>query len=168
LVVLNLVFILKTILLKIYRIAKKQYLEDLSGEGARLYGGRWNKKGYPMVYFSESLSLAVLEILVHIDFKFLTNDFGYLEAEIPDHLISPKQKEIRLEENWRDNPPSNYSMQFGTDWLKANKSLAMQVPSAILPMTNNILVNPKNALTQELKIIKTGVLDVDSRVFQKK
>ncbi|WP_452228933.1 MULTISPECIES: RES family NAD+ phosphorylase [unclassified Lacinutrix] len=154
--------------MKIYRIAKKQYLEDVSGEGARLYGGRWNKKGYPMVYFSESLSLAVLEILVHIDFKFLTNDFGYLEAEIPDLLISPKQKEIELEESWRENPPSNYSMQYGTDWLKANKSLAIEVPSAILPMSKNILVNPRHPLIKEVKIIKTGVLDVDSRVFQKK
>ena len=166
--VLSLVFILKTILLKIYRIAKKQYLEDLSGEGARLYGGRWNKKGYNMVYFSESLSLAVLEILVHIDFKFLTNDFGYLEAEIPENLISPKRKETKLEDTWRENPPSNYSMQYGTDWLKSNKSLAMQVPSAILPMTNNILVNPRHPLIKKIKIIRTGVLDVDSRVFQKK
>ncbi|MDO6598365.1 RES family NAD+ phosphorylase [Oceanihabitans sp. 2_MG-2023] len=154
--------------MKIYRIAKKQYLKDLSGEGARLYGGRWNKKGYNMVYFSESLSLAVLEILVHIDFKFLTNDFGFLEAQVPDSLISPKLKESKLDTNWRHNPPSNYSMQFGTDWLKTNANLAMQVPSAILPMTNNILVNPTHSLIKEVKIIKTGVLDVDSRVFQKK
>lgn len=153
--------------MKIYRIAKKEYLEDLSGEGARLYGGRWNKRGYNMVYFSESLSLAVLEILVHLDFKYLTSDFGYLEAEIPDNLIKPKMKASKLEANWRDNPPPEYTIQFGTHWLKANKSVAMQVPSAILPMANNVLVNPKHTLFNKINIIKTGILDVDSRVFQK-
>lgn len=154
--------------MKVYRIAKQQYLEDLSGEGARLYGGRWNKKGMAMLYFSESLSLALLEILVHIDFKFLTSDFGYLEVEIPDECINPIVELNQLQPSWRDNPPKLYTQDFGSEWLKENKSLAMQVPSAILPFSSNILVNPRHAKITEIKIIEKSVLDVDNRVFDRK
>lgn len=153
--------------MRVYRIARKQYLEDLSGEGARLYGGRWNNKGYSMLYFSESLSLSLLEILVHLDFKYLPEDYGYLEIEIQDKLINPKLKASKLEPQWRENPPHNYTKKLGTDWLKAGKNLAMQVPSAVLPMVNNIIVNPRHKLSNSVKIIKTGTLDVDARVFTK-
>ena len=101
--------------MKAYRIAKSQYIDNLSGEGSRLYGGRWNKKGFSMLYFSETLSLAVLEVLVHMDFKYLTPDFRYLEIEIPDTLIKPKLKINLLESNWRDNPPPVYTQTLGTN-----------------------------------------------------
>ena len=55
--------------MRVFRIAKKQYLKDLSGEGSRLFGGRWNKKGMAMLYFSDSLSTSLLEVLVHMDFS---------------------------------------------------------------------------------------------------
>ena len=153
--------------MKIYRIAKTQYLEDLSGEGARLYGGRWNKRGYSMLYFSESLSLAVLEILVHMNFEYLNADFKYLEADIPDVLIKQKLKPESMESHWRSNPPSLNTQNLGTNWLHSKKSLAMQVPSAVLPQQYNILVNPRHKNISQLKITKTGVLNVDSRVFEK-
>jgi len=153
--------------MRAFRIARKQYLEDLSGEGARLYGGRWNKKGYSMLYFSESLSLCLLEILVHLDFKYLPEDYGYLEIEIPDELIKPKLKVSKLDEHWRDNPPHSYTKTLGTDWLKSEKSLAMQVPSAILPINNNILINPRHKLASSIKLLKSQILEVDSRVFSK-
>lgn len=152
--------------MRAFRIARQQYLEDLSGEGARLYGGRWNNKGYSMLYFSESLSLSLLEILVHLDFKYLPEDYGFLEVDIPDKLINTKMKLNKLESYWRDNPPHNYTMNLGTSWLKSSKGLAMQVPSAVLPVTNNILVNPRHKLISSIKIIKSGILDVDNRVFK--
>lgn len=152
--------------MKIYRIAKQQFLQDLSGEGARLYGGRWNKKGHSMLYFSESLSLCVLEILVHMDHQYLNADFGYIEVEVPDNLIRPKVKVSALDTIWRNNPPPPYTQQFGTKWLTDQKSLAMQVPSAILPVQSNILINPKHPKIQELKILKKGTLDVDHRIFK--
>ena len=152
--------------MKLYRIAKQQYLKDLSGEGARLYGGRWNKKGYSMVYFSESLSLALLEILVHMDFKYLTPDFGYLEVELQDTFFAPRLQVKKLNTTWRNNPPSLYTMDFGAKWLEAKKHMAIQVPSAILPLQSNILINPRHPDIDDLKIIKTGSLDVDPRVFK--
>ena len=152
--------------MKLYRIAKKDYINDLSGEGARLFGGRWNKKGYSMLYFSKSLSLAVLEVLVHIDFRFLISDFKFIEVEIPDKFIEPKIKPEMLHNNWRDTPPSIYTKDFGTKWLQSEKSLAIQVPSAILPQQHNVLINPKHEKIKHLKIIKTEYLNIDSRVFK--
>ncbi len=152
--------------MKFYRIAKQKYLQDLSGEGARLYGGRWNKKGYSMVYFSESLSLALLEILVHMDFKYLTPDFGFIEVELPDTYFAPKLKVKDLDVTWRNNPPALYTQDYGTKWLEAKKHMALEVPSAILPLQSNILINPRHQDIETLKIIKTGSLDVDNRVFK--
>lgn len=136
------------------------------GEGARLFGGRWNKKGHSMLYFSESLSLCVLEILVHLDYQFLTNDYQYIEAEIPNNYIKPKLKSSDLNGIWRNNPPPFYTQQLGTDWLLANKNLAMQVPSAVLPIQHNILINPRNSNISDLKIIKKGNLDLDKRILK--
>lgn len=164
--VLNTVFIPKNIVLKIYRIAKKQYVDDLSGEGARLFGGRWNKKGHSMLYFSESLSLCVLEILVHLDYQFLPNDYQYIEVEIPDNCIYPKLKLNDLDDVWRNNPPPFYTQKIGSDWLLLNTHLAMQVPSAILPVQHNILINPKHSKISDVKIIKKENLDLDKRILK--
>lgn len=151
--------------MRAFRIAKKQYLKDLSGEGSRLYGGRWNKKGMAMLYFSDSLPTCLLEILVHLDFKYLSNDFGYMEVEIPDALIDTKLKLKTLNENWRDNLPNSSTAKLGTEFLKSNKKLALKVPSAILPITSNILVNPRHKDILKLKVIKVANLDIDSRLF---
>ncbi|WP_290699359.1 RES family NAD+ phosphorylase [Lacinutrix sp.] len=151
--------------MRVFRIAKKQYLEDLSGEGSRLFGGRWNKKGMAMLYFSDSLSTSLLEILVHLDFKHLTNDFGYIELEIPDNLIDTKLKLKDLDKNWRDNPPKSSTTILGTEFLKANKKLAYKVPCAILPMASNILINPRHKDIAKLKVIKIADLDIDSRLI---
>ncbi|APX99659.1 RES family NAD+ phosphorylase [Lacinutrix venerupis] len=149
-----------------FRIAKKQYLEDLSGEGSRLYGGRWNKKGMAMLYFSDSLSTSLLEVLVHLDFKYLSNDFGYMEVEIPDTMVNKSLKLKDLGKDWRDNPPKSSTVNFGTTFLKENKKLALKVPCAILPIANNILVNPKHKDIDKLKIIKISDLDIDSRLLE--
>ena len=71
----------------IFRIAKTEYINDLSGEGARLFGGRWNKAGDAMVYFSENFSLCLLEIIVHVDYAKLPLDYSFIEVEIPDSVI---------------------------------------------------------------------------------
>ncbi len=81
------VFIKFRVAVKIYRVAKKKFVRDLSGEGARLYGGRWNRKGSSMLYFSEHLSLCVLELLTRIDYEFLSEDYSFIEVEISEKSI---------------------------------------------------------------------------------
>ena len=99
-----------------------------------------------------------------MDFKHLTNDFGYIEIEIPDALIDTRLKLKNLDENWRDNPPKSSTITLGTEFIKTNKKLALKVPCAILPMASNILINPRHKDIAKLKIIKVADLDIDSRL----
>lgn len=151
--------------MKIYRIAQKKFIDDLSGEGARLYGGRWNREGDAVVYFCESLSLCVLELLTRIDFKFLTDDYYYLVVEIPDEFSRFKINPKDLPDNWRNNPPISATQDFGSRWLKLNKQFALKIPSAVLSQEFNYLINPNHPSASKLKVIKTGKLSLDSRVY---
>ncbi|OBX23286.1 RES domain-containing protein [Gelidibacter algens] len=151
--------------MRIFRIAKNDYLSDLSGEGARLYGGRWNKKGYNMLYCSQFLSLCVLELLVHMDFKFINQDFGFIELEVPDELIATKSSNTILRQDWRHNPPLVATQDFGSSWLLSRSDLAIRMPSAVLPHENNILINPNHERFADIKVIRKGLLDLDARVL---
>jgi RES domain-containing protein len=152
--------------LKVYRIAKQKFLTDLSGEGSRLFGGRWNKRGFNMLYTSSSLSLSTLELLVHIDYQFINDDFGYIEIEVPDKAVISKVKTSILKQDWRHNPPLSFTQDYGTNWLQQNKSLVLQVPSAVLPTEFNFLLNPNHDAFSEIIILRKGKLQLDSRIFK--
>ena len=152
--------------MKIYRIAKQQFISDLSGEGARLYGGRWNKPGHNVLYCSKQLSLSVLELLVHVDYQFINQNFWFIEIELPDSINTQKVSSKILKQDWRHNPPLELTQNYGTDWLKSNKKLALSVPSAVLPNEHNILLNPNHIDFKDVKITKKEILDIDARVFK--
>ena len=72
----------------IYRISKTEFIDDLTGVGAKLFGGRWNSKGIFMLYASANRALAVLELLVHLDANEIQqHNFSIAEIEIPENLI---------------------------------------------------------------------------------
>lgn len=147
----------------VYRIAKKTYLSDLSGTGARLYGGRWNKVGVPLTYTSSHLSLAVLELLAN-QVRHLVNDsFGYIKLSIPDHMISIIDKDT-LHQNWRISPYHDSTIQIGSNWAQHQNSLALKVPSAVLHHEDNILLNPLHPNTHSIEVLETGVLGLDGRL----
>ena len=149
--------------MKIFRIGKEKFIKDLSGEGARLFGGRWNKRGDALLYTSEHLSLCVLEILVHNKQELITQGFHFLEIEIPDaKIVSIKPNNLPVK--WRSNPSVSSTQVYGSDWLSSRKSLALKIPSAVLPNEYNILVNPNHVDFNQIKIIKTGVLELDVRL----
>lgn len=149
--------------MKLYRIAKQKFIDDLSGEGARLYGGRWNKKGTSMLYFSEHLSLCVLEILVHIEQQLISNTFYFIEVEVPDKYIKLISKE-ELPVNWQSNVLLSSTQDFGSEWVASNKDLALKIPSAVLEFENNILINPNHSLFSKLKITRIERLNLDTRL----
>ena len=151
--------------MKIYRLTKTKYINDLSGEGARLLGGRWNEKGIPLLYFSEHLSLCVLELLTRMDFEFITSDYSFLEAEVPNSLILTLKNPEDLTKKWRENPPTFHTQDYGSNWFKSNKTLGLSVPSAVLSFENNILINPNHKHFSKVKILCKSVLDIDSRVL---
>ncbi len=152
--------------MRIYRISKTQYINDLSGEGARLYGGRWNRVGDAMLYFSQNLSLSLLEIIVHVEYPELPMDYSFVEVEIPNSCIKTIESIDFVQPRWNTEAAINQLQMLGANWLKRKDSLAMQVPSAILHQENNILINPLHSDFEKLKIIGIDKLDVDPRLFR--
>lgn len=128
--------------MKVYRIARKQFISDLSGEGARIYGGRWNKKGSGVLYTSESRSLATVEYLVHLSWAVLPPDLCIAEIDIPDapgyHTIDI----AGLPRNWMSYPAPPELQEIGEAWKKAGKELLLRVPSVVVKNEWNCLVNP--------------------------
>lgn len=147
----------------VYRIAKWKFLEDLSGTGARLYGGRWNKIGFPVIYTSAHLSLSVLEILANTDTRIFNDTYGYISIQIPDGLIT-KLNINDLPTNWRKSPYISQTVNAGTNWLKSKGSLGLIVPSSVLHQETNVLINPMHPDFSEVKITFSGKVDLDGRI----
>ncbi|CAM3445481.1 RES family NAD+ phosphorylase [Aequorivita lipolytica] len=152
--------------MRIFRISKIQYIDDFSGEGARLYGGRWNRAGDSMLYFSENLSLSLLEIIVHVEFADLPLDYSFVEVEIPDKAIKTIQSVDFLKPKWTTEKAVNQLQMLGSAWLGKKESLAMRVPSAVLNQENNILINPSHKDFEKLKVIKKAKMNLDPRLFR--
>ena len=128
--------------LTLYRLVATRWAATaLSGEGARLYGGRWNSIGYPLVYLSSSRSLCALESLVHLtSLGSRKKQFSFLEVSIAKSMVQTLS--VPLPTDWRLEPPVTSTMQLGDNWLQKGSSLALQVPSAVIPEESNYLLNP--------------------------
>jgi RES domain-containing protein len=147
----------------LYRIAKCIYADDLSGTGARLYGGRWNSEGRSALYVASSRSLAVLEVLVHLPPLLIPNDFCLVEIGVPDNsfgVISPED----LPDNWKAISPPLALKQLGNTFLKKQDHLLLQLPSAIVPNEFNYLLNPLHKDISKVKILNKQTFDFDERL----
>ncbi len=127
----------------VWRICKRQHVYDaFSGIGAEKYGGRWNHTGERMVYSSTSLSLATLELFVHLEPDCLPDDLHSVEARFRDLASAEEFAVAQLPKNWRDFPAPAILQDLGTKWLRERRSLLLIVPSAVNPDEKNVLINP--------------------------
>jgi RES domain-containing protein len=122
-----------------------------SGEGARRYGGRWNSKGYAVIYTSSSISLAILEVLVHIQIYDILEEYVYIPVEF-DQKLSLALNPVELPGNWKIDPSPLIIKQLGDSWVESRQSLILEVPSAIVPAEKNYLFNPAHPDFRKLKI----------------
>ncbi|WP_108650885.1 RES family NAD+ phosphorylase [Dongshaea marina] len=128
--------------MKGYRIVKSEYLSSAwSGYGAELYGGRWNSKGHKAVYCATSISLAMLEILVHINSEALLNDYVLLEIELTEDDVMGLHSSD-LPTSWNAEPATEETQELGDEWLQSQLSVALLVPSVVVPQEMNLLLNP--------------------------
>lgn len=135
-----------------WRIVKRKLAKAaFSGEGARLYGGRWNRPGAQMVYTAESQSLAALEIVAHVDAPELLADYVVLRVDIEERFIR-RADLAKLPKYWRANPPPPELQDVGDAWLASGSSAALQVPSALIPSEHNFLLNPRQPDFAKLRI----------------
>ena len=137
----------------IWRICRaKHEASALSGRGAEKTGGRWNHKGHAMVYASENLSLAALELFVHVSPGTMPADLVSIRGELPDSVSIGEIDEAALPDNWRVYPAPAELQRLGTEWLLRQTSLVLIVPSAITPLEQNILLNPAHPEIKQLRL----------------
>ena len=150
--------------LEIFRICNGKYEDDLSGTGAKLYGGRWNSKGVPVNYFSSSKSLAVLELLVHSNINLLPDNLKIITLFVPSEIKIKTFNITELPENWKTYPAPIQNQILGDEWLNSNKNLILKLPSVIIPTEYNYLINPNHKDIEKVKIIQKENFRFDERL----
>ena len=153
-------------MIKLYRISTSEHIADLSGTGAKIYGGRWNHPGYPVVYCSTSRSLAALEFLVHVPMDLAPADLSIVEINVKGAVSKEIVNENSLPENWREYPAPDLLAAIGTNWIKQKSSLLLQIPSAVMEQEFNILVNPLHKEIGKVNIAKTENFSFDPRLLK--
>lgn len=149
--------------MELFRLGKCKYAKDLSGEGARIYGGRWNSEGVPAVYFGSSRSLAVLEVLVHLPTDLVPDNFcmAHFEVDVPFKEILLKD----LPTNWNDYPFLKQVQLIGNQFFKDNQFLLLKVPSALVEHEYNYIANPLHHDINKLKLIENLNFSFDKRLL---
>lgn len=140
--------------MQVYRISKTTYADDLSGYGASLYGGRWNPKGFPVLYTAGSISLAILEYLAHNMHVFQSYSLSLCTIEIPDSSSIKVLSPSVLPNDWtRTLEPFTETQKIGAQFLFHKKYHLIKVPSVLAPHEYNYLINPAHPLHKGLKIV---------------
>ena len=149
----------------VWRLVRERHAATaLSGEGARIAGGRWNHRGTSIAYCASSLSLATLELFVHVDPASAPDDLVAVEIELPetpedlgDHALPP---------DWRAIPAPDALKDVGSKWARSARSLALSVPSAIVKRERNILINPAHPDFSRVKVIEMAPFSFDPRMWK--
>lgn len=148
--------------MQVYRLARRKYARHLDGQGAALFGGRWNSIGQPVVYTAQHRSLAVLEYRVNNPLP--VQDLLMITIEVP----TDSQDQIALDElpeDWSRYAFENPCARLGDQWLAERKTLLLSVPSAVVTMENNVLINPLHPLMVQVNIIDVSPFMVDERMY---
>jgi RES domain-containing protein len=153
--------------MRVWRISKARFAESgLSGEGARLFDGRWNFEGIPMIYTSFSLALSAIEFFVHLDPSDAPDDLVSMKADLYAELRMERIGVGQLPPNWR-KVDNNYLQKLGSDWAKSKSSVALVVPSAVVEEEWNVLLNPRHSDFAAIAIEPAKPFRYDERMFKR-
>lgn len=149
--------------LSAWRITKEKHAKSaFSGEGARLYGGRWNSPGTSIIYTAQSQSLSVLEVLVHLDSPELLRKYLLFEVVIDASRIEVLDLS-QLPANWKADPAPASVQAIGDAWAAAARSAVLRVPSVLVPAESSFLLNPRHPDFAKLRIGKGIPFEFDPR-----
>ena len=151
--------------MRVWRICSKKH-QRFDGEGARLYGGRWNHVGTSVVYTSGSLSLAALELFVHVDIDIAPDDLVAVQADVPNSLAMETIKIEGLPKNWRRYPAPEALQDIGTAWATKASTAILAVPAAVIPEELNYLINPAHRDFKRIRIQKPLPFHFDPRMWK--
>jgi RES domain-containing protein len=136
---------------------------SLDGAGGLRYASRWNSVGLPITYLAESPAGAVLETLVHLELDRAPDQYSMMKVSMEDSVSSRSISERELASGWIDD--SSITRRIGDEWLAAGESALLRVPSAIVPETANVLLNPAHGDAKRLKIVWHRAYPWDRRLF---
>lgn len=150
----------------VYRLIRERFSnEPLSTEGSRLYGGRWNPKGKAVLYTTSSPELGLVEILAHAP--------SVRYEDLPTYLLFVLEIPESIKTYQRDTMPSFWqeptyerTQHWLQSWLDKPDTLAVALPSVIVPFSSNILIHPSHALFSQIKIITREVIPIDRRLWK--
>jgi RES domain-containing protein len=152
--------------MKLYRLSKAKYKNDLSGTGARVGGGRWNEKVTAVIYAAKNRSLATVEFLVHVPIAIKPKGLSMTTLEVPDSVSQATVSIEDLPAGWNRYPPPPELAKIGTDWVEANSELLLFVPSAVVPGEYNVLINPAHGEMKRVKILGSETYKFDQRLLR--
>lgn len=150
----------------VYRFCNQQYSDDLSGTGARLFGGRWNNKGNSALYTSSSISLGLLEVLVNAYDLSALQSLSLMRIEIPGDLEDSIYKATKLKKDWDDD--FDYTKWIGSEFLQKKEQLFLQCPSAVIPDELNYMLNPEHKDFKNVKLLQSDDFEFDRRLYKVK
>jgi RES domain-containing protein len=150
--------------LRVWRLCRKKHAA-FDGEGARLAGGRWNRRGTAVVYTSSTLSLALLEYFVNLGaVAHAPSDLVSVAAEVPDGLAVSSIDLAALPRGWRRYPAPETLAEIGTQWVEQRTTAVLSVPSAVVPQERNYLINPAHPDFRRITIGRPEPFPLDARM----
>lgn len=148
-----------------WRIVHVRLASDaFSGDGARLYGGRWNHPGRDMVYTASSVSLAALELLVHLEAAQLLESYVQISVSFGSGLCRTLDLE-HMPHDWSSNPAPESTKNIGDEWLASGESPVLKVPSVLVPTESVYLINPLHPGFPEVRTGGAGSFEFDARLI---
>jgi RES domain-containing protein len=149
-----------------WRIVKTRFAaQAFDGEGARLYGGRWNSVGVRMVYTAATISLAVLELVVHLENSDVLPSYSLCAVHFDEAVVTSLDRS-RLPVNWADSPGPPELLAIGDAWVAGQSSAVLEVPSAVVESENNYLINPDHSDFKSLIIDPWRPFKLDPRLLE--
>jgi len=152
--------------MRFWRICRERFAAEAeSGEGARLFGGRWNSRGVRVVYASSSLALAAVETFVNLEPNLRPSDLVFIEGEMPDDLRITSLNVSALPSHWHETRDESLR-HFGDEWIRAGETVALLVPSAAILGELNVLLNPAHHKFPQIKFWAPQPFRFDVRMFR--
>lgn len=153
------------LVIKVWRLAKHRYAASaFDGEGARLFGARWNSPGTAVAYASSTIALAVLEVLVHVKSSGILSSYALVEAEFDERLVEELLPSA-LPSNWDTSPPPTAAQALGDAWVFGGSAVVLRVPSVVIKSEWNYLINPYHRDFTNVRVGKPEPFSFDSRLI---
>lgn len=153
-------------MIRSWRLSAAKWVgQFFSGKGALIHGGRWNSPGRPVIYVSDSLALCVLENLVHMRKMHFMQDYKAIPVDIPDLFVTDVPLSS-LPPNWKDSSGLASTQAIGDNWFDQAATPALRVPSMIIDIQSNYLINPTHNSFSGIAIGSVKDFEFDPRLFE--